>query len=434
MRKNLTGYSSRGKVFNTMVKATVLVLLFAVLCLAFSFSVSGVASADTSVSQVFANSSSASANEAVVSGSDDENEAVTSGEATTAAKSGGGSSWLQSDVNIGTSGTSREINVPGINFSSTYTSWYYTGDNMNSVEGSGTTLTIDGGGHTSNVSFYVVLNYKLKNPEIAYLLKNGASLTVKVGAKLTLTKDDHHGFWIRVSNSDNTMSSAKKAWNMGTSGFSGDGSTKSEPNSYDLTGNNAKSFTFNSSSWNNNNANSDGICFTVAFRLLQNSNWVRTINANINSASVSVTLNLPSDSTSPYNTVNTSSTYTSPYITSMSSLPFNYGASTTDTEGAYTRFPNLLSDLENSVDGITSTGSNTDTLNLKSYKTGTLGSIASGSYYKKTYLTITENSLIRSINIAATGTESVVFNYYENQTDNTIKKGWVKDGDMKLNV
>ena len=129
MRRNLTGTSSRGKFFNTCLKATVLVLLFAVLCLAFSFSVSGVASADTSVSQVFANSSSASANEAVVSGSDDENEAVTSGEATAAEKNGGGSSWLQSDVNIGTSGTSREINVPGINFSSTYTSWYYTGDN-----------------------------------------------------------------------------------------------------------------------------------------------------------------------------------------------------------------------------------------------------------------------------------------------------------------
>ena len=428
MRRNLTGTSSRGKFFNTCLKATVLVLLFAVLCLAFSFSVSGVASADTSVSQVFANSSSASANEAVVSGSDDENEAVTSGEATAAAQSDGGSSWLQSDVNIGTSGTSRELNIPSVNFSDTYMSWWYSGSSMDSVSGSGGSLTLGGSGHTSDVTFYAVLNYKLKNPEITYLLNNGASLTVTISAKYTLSENESNGFWVKASNSDNTMSSAKKAGDLGSSGFVGDDSTKQKDNSYDFTNKNAKSFTFNSNSWNDNNANSDGICFMVAFRVYQKSQWFGGMKGNL-SASVSVTLNLPSDSTSPYNTADTSSTYTSPYITSMSSLPLNYGDTATDTEGAYTRFPNLLTDLENSVDGIASTGSNTDTLNLKSYRTGTLGSIASGSYYKKTYLTITENSLIRSINIAATGTESVVFNYYENQTDNTIKKGWVKDGD-----
>lgn len=217
MRKNLTGYSSRGKFFNTCLKATVLVLLFAVLCLAFSFSVSGVASADTSVSQVFANSSSASANEAVVSGSDDENEAVTSGEATAAA-TGGGTSWISSSPTITATGASRTIGGAswvGGNMSSGNASWYWTSDSAatgsNSVSSTdGSTLNITSKGHTSDQSMYIVFNLKFYNKELAYLLYNGASLSVTTTATIKNTGHDIFGFGIGAGN-DNTTEKPKAA-------------------------------------------------------------------------------------------------------------------------------------------------------------------------------------------------------------------------------
>ena len=438
MRKNLTGYSSRGKVFNTMVKATVLVLLFAVLCLAFSFSVSGVASADTSVSQTFANSSSASANEAVVSGSDDdENEAVTSGEATAASDSGGNAGWITcSDLTLSGSGTERTITTSTTSFnfpsgiSNSTMSWYWTGSpnfmtGQNSLSASNGVITIDSAGHKDTQTMYIAFNVKLTNKEISYLLKNGASLKVTLGAKLKNTSgDDLFGFYA-VALNDNTLNGAVKADDLSSAAWQGTNETMEDENSVY----NIKNATFTLSKWTANNANGTDFSFRVAYRIPQEPfGGLRDINAEIYDTSLALSLVLPTDNSSPYNTVNTDST--SPYLTSLTDLPFNYGSEATDTEQAYTNFPSLLTDLNNSLDNIASSGSNTDTLNLKSYTNSPIDNVDGSPYYKKTELTITENSLIKSITISATDTESYVFYFYQNQSECT-KTAWVKNSENK---
>ena len=431
MRRNLTGTSSRGKFFNTCLKATVLVLLFAVLCLAFSFSVSGVASADTSVSQVFANSSSASANEAVVSGSDDENEAVTSGEAT-AAETGGGTSWILSSPTITATGASRTIGGAswvGGNMSSSNASWYWTGDTSGSnkvTSSDGSTLSIESNSHTATQSMYIVFNLKFYNPELAYILANGASLSVTTSVTLKNQGHDLSGLGVGAGN-DNTTSSPKKAGTSVTGKITQFDSTGTIDADEGYTISNV---TTKLTGWSSSTNAKDGyVSFYVVFQVRQDGYWLsRTMTCTLSNVKMSAVVDLPTDSDSPYNTVNIEPKHTSPYITSIENLPFNYGDTATDTEGAYTRFPNLLSDLENSVDGISSSGNNTDTLNLKSYTNSQISTVGGSVYYKKTYMTITENSLLKSITIAATDTENYVFNFYENQSAVT-KTGWIKNGE-----
>ena len=427
MRRNLTGYSSRGKFFNTCLKATVLVLLFAVLCLAFSFSVSGVASADTSVSQTFANSSSAAGNEAVVSGSDDDSEAVTSGEATVAGTTGG---TTPHSVNVNlpeSNATSWSISfTPSLSSTNTSAQWNEKDLGSFSPGGSSISFSTKDSNWGDNVATFSY-NVKLNSSVLTHILRIGGKLSISMSAKFK-TNDNDIFFWGLGCGINSSPNSGTSASNAGIQKKTPEGRWEkdSEPYlySYDTT---LSSFNkTNATTGTDTDPNSGAVGLYFSFLAsYEGSNLKRYFNITISDIKISITLNLPdkikSDSSAPTH----ASSDLSPYITSMSNLPYTYGNAGSSTDNTYANFSKIEEDLAASIDS--GNGTNTSEINLKSYTNKSLGTQSNYKYYKTATITIKDsngNKALKNMRITATGTEAVDL-YCYNKTSSSSMSGTV---------
>ena len=424
MRFNESGKFKRTKYAGLFLKAAIFMALFAMLVFALSFAIFG----DSLNSEA---SSVATAEETA-----EVNEVNGSSEADPAAKSGGGTTLINTTSGITLSGSSTEREVKGFkplagNMTTSTGSYYYTGNNDGSHSATGDTYTAVSGSGTSNRDMYVYFNFKFCNTELAYLLQNGGSLQVTIEATFTINSgNNHHGFGI-LAGKNSAPGTPTAANSSGSYAFySKDLSSEGDKITFG-SGGDRDAAVFTLSGWNSTTATSGttdtggAIGFYVAFRIYQEGVWTgRSINGTISATKMTVKAILPSDSAAPKNATassSESSTNLTPYKTTLSNLPYHYGATTTGTENVYADFDKLKEALDASLDSGANT-TNTEEVNLKSYRASSLGTIGGYSYYKKVVLNLTDTVMLNRITLSTSETEKIELCPYKQSSASACMK------------
>ncbi|MCI5819380.1 MAG: hypothetical protein MRZ86_02200, partial [Acidaminococcus sp.] len=441
MRMNEREKMKRTKTANLPMKLAILLALFAVLIFTFSFAIFG---DSLNFSSVASANEAESTIESGSSGGETASGGETGGaEAEPAAKTGGGTAFIETTSGITLQGSGTERSVGNFNSvannMTTSTGSYYCDNNDCTVSNSATGDTYVCAATTRGTkNMFVAFNMRLKNTELAYLLANGGTLTATIEATLTNThpKDyDIHGFGVYVGklNSPTSAKSASDLTNKDDYRFCS--KELADPKSKITIGENgdmaAQSFVLGG--WNTTSAttgtgdNDGAIGLVVAFRVYQKGVTVgwRDLEGTISGVKLSLKVTLPSDSQAPANktAVATEGDNLKPYKTTLADIPYSYtNSSATNIENVYTDFSNLQDALTNSLDSGAKTGSNVDELNLKSYTNSSIGAIGGYNYYKIVKFDISDNVMLKHIILSTSDAEKVMLFPYKQSSANVCMK------------